>query len=66
MKTKFGSSLPQVVCRRADVLFVLLMFVCVQCCVVLRIVCPVVASFSGFSIFIAPSVFSKVYLFETI
>ena len=30
MKTMFGSSLPPVVCGRADVLFTLFMFVCLQ------------------------------------
>ena len=59
---RFGSSLPRVVCRRAHVLFTLLVFVCVRWCpthIVLRLclLClssscvPYVASFSGLSIF---------------
>jgi hypothetical protein len=66
----FGWSLPPVVCRMAHVLFTLSVFVYVigvhhiLCCVFvfLRLVYLYVASFSGFSFLIAPSVFSNIYL----
>ena len=55
--TMFGSSLPAVVCRRANVLFTLFMIDCVWCFffVCLRLVSvPYVANFSGLSIFDCP------------
>ena len=59
----FCSSLPQVVCGRARVLFTLFVFVCLQCCVfsffVLYHMLPVS---SDCSILIAPSVFFNVYM----
>ena len=60
----FGSSLPPVVCRRAHVLFMLFVFVCIQWCpthnVLYFLFClslscvPYVVSFSGFSILDSP------------
>ena len=59
-KTMFDSSLPPVVCRRADVLLTLFVFVCIQWCSTyivlffcfdfLRLVYSMFASFSGLSI----------------
>ena len=63
-----GSSLPPVVCRRAHVLFTLFVFACVLWCPTNTVLCfssscvHYVANFSGLSFFIAPSVFSNVYL----
>jgi len=64
IKTIFGSSLQQIVCRRVHVLFTLFVLVCVLWCPThivfllcgfLRIVYPIyVASFSGLSIFDCP------------
>jgi hypothetical protein len=60
IKTMFGSSLTQVVCRRVRVLFTLFVFVCIVVsttyCVVFLLClssscAPYVASFTGFSIF---------------
>ena len=68
-----GSSLSPVVCRRADLLFTLFVFVYIVSIVVSHTYCvvfllclssscvPYVASFSSFFIFIASSVLSNVY-----
>ena len=64
-KMMFGSSLPALVCRRALVLFT---FVCVCLHIMVYLFCfslsyvPCVASFSGLSFSIDPSVFPNVYL----
>ena len=56
----FRSSLPTVVCKRADVLFMLFVFVCVQWCPTHILLCfssscvPYGAGFSGLSIFDCP------------
>ena len=69
IKTMFGSSLPPVVCRRAHVLFTLLVFVwylthIVLCFyfICLRVVYPMLPVSLNCSFLIAPSVFSNVYI----
>ena len=60
IKMMFRSSLPPVVCRRADVLFTLFVFVCVQWCRTHILLCfssscvPYGAGLSGLSIFDCP------------
>ena len=63
----FGSSLPLVVCRRANVLFTLLAFLRIVVCFLFCLSCvPNVTSFSGLSICIALSVCPDVYWTENI
>ena len=69
--TMFGSSLPAVVCRRANVLFTLFMIDCAQWCpthivlcfffVCLRLVYPMLPISLDCPFLIVPSVFSNVY-----
>ena len=71
METMFGSSLPPVVCRKAHVLFMLLVFVCTQWClthivlclcfVVHRLVYQMLPVSLNCPFLIAPSVFSNIY-----
>jgi hypothetical protein len=66
IKTMFGSSLSPVVCRRVHILFTFYLFACVFCCCC----CLFCFCFSSFLLpvslyfrfWIAPSVFSNVYL----
>jgi len=64
-KTMFVSSLPQVVCRRVYILFMLFVFVCAFVCPTHIVLClcfvclRLVVSFSGLSIFDCPLVFSN-------
>ena len=54
-KTKFGSPILPVVCRRARVLFTLFVFACVLWCVfILFVLCTLCCQFSGLSIFHCP------------
>jgi hypothetical protein len=69
IKTMFGSSLPPVVCRRAHVLFTLLVFVwCLTHIVLcfyficLRVVYPMLPVSLDCSFLIVSSVFSNVYI----
>ena len=76
IKTMFGSSLPPVVCRRADVLFTLFVFVCVSWCLTHIELClffmfvfvlscvPYVASFSGLSVFDCPLRYSLTFIYR--
>jgi hypothetical protein len=67
----FGSSLPQVACRGAHVLFALFVFLCAWWCsacvvlcfwfVLLRLVYPMLPVSLDCPVFIDPSVFSKLY-----
>jgi hypothetical protein len=64
IKTMFGSSLPQIVCRRAHV-FIYIICVCLRivvsnayCVVFLRLVSPVLPVSLDCPFFVAPSVFS--------
>ena len=73
IKTVFGSYLPLVVCRRVHVLFALVVFACVQWCpphimlcfcfVCSRLCCQFLCIVY---IFIAPSTFSRVWLFFSV
>jgi hypothetical protein len=71
----FGSYLPAVVCRMADVLFTLFVFVYVWCCpahivfrlcfVFLRLVYSMLPVYLDCPFLIVPSVFSNVYFLVT-
>jgi hypothetical protein len=67
--TMIGTFFPPVVCRMAHILFTLSVFVCVEWCPTHIVLCfflssssvHYIASFSGLSIFVVPSVFSSIY-----
>jgi len=61
IKTMFGSSLPPVVCRRAHVLFTLLHIV-LCFCFIFFIVCTLLSSLSGLSIFLLPLRYSLTFI----